>query len=288
MICLGYPTAEKVQTIVDYCSANGIRKVFGLSPARLQFDCGGTPDLEWIEYANIIEYRYYYRLLQEIDRDTLVVVNECLRTQNRYDLTYNCIRKFLFQTQHRIIFQHLPLIDTFDDFMVLFDFDTRSERKFQKWQPAFRGEIDLRITPISVAFAAEVIAAAAKDHDAYNARRRQLIDGIGMKDPHTIPRNLYLSTGSVRLRGVTEDRWYVGRNRRFKLSSLQTYRDPEFPRRYDVFEFCHNFVDFAEFCAASQQSSFRVVSSDLKVDQWYFERYCAWAQRVADAYTALS
>ena len=63
-------------------------------------------DDEFIEWADIIEYRYYYRLLQEIGSKTLVVVNECLRTQARHDLTYNCMRLFLNQTDHRLIFQY--------------------------------------------------------------------------------------------------------------------------------------------------------------------------------------
>ena len=70
----------------------------------------------------IIQYKFYYRLLQEIGKDTLLVVNECLRMQNRYDLTYNCLRLFLQQTPHALVFQYLPIIDTIADFMVLFDF----------------------------------------------------------------------------------------------------------------------------------------------------------------------
>lgn len=287
MIRLGYSVDQKQSTITEYCTSHGIKKVFGLSPVRMQFPCD-APGFEWIEYADIIRYRHYYRLLQEIDRDTLVVVNECLRTQNRYDLTYNCIRKFLFQTQHRIIFQHLPLIDTFDDFMVLFDFDTRSERKFQKWTPSFRKEVDLQVQPAHVRFHTVEITADRKSHAAYEKRKRELIDGIGTKDPHTIPRNLYLSTGALRLRHVDPGAWYVGRNARFKLPNLQTYRDTTFTRQYEVFEFCHNFVDFAEFLALSRQETFRVLVADLKVDQWYFHRYRDWSQRLADAYAALS
>lgn len=287
MIRLGYSVDQKQSTITEYCTNHGIKKVFGLSPVRMQFPCD-APGFEWIEYADIIRYRHYYRLLQEIDRDTLVVVNECLRTQNRYDLTYNCIRKFLFQTQHRIVFQHLPLIDTFDDFMVLFDFDTRSERKFQKWAPGFREEIDLHVQPAHIRFHPVEIPTDRKSRVAYEKRKRELVDGIGTKDPHTIPRNLYLSTGSIRLRHADPGAWYVGRNRRFKMPNLQTYRDGSFPHQYEVFEFCHNFVDFAEFLALSRQEEFRVLASDLKVDQWYLQRYGDWSRRLADAYSALS
>jgi hypothetical protein len=63
-------------------------------------------DAEFIEYNELIECRTFYRLLQEIDQRTLVVLNECLRNQNRYDLTFNCIRHFLRQTSHHLIFQY--------------------------------------------------------------------------------------------------------------------------------------------------------------------------------------
>ena len=94
MIRLGLSDDEKRACVARYRSEHGIGKVFILSPARFVFAC---EDSEQIEWAQIIQYRHFYRLLQEIDRSTLVVVNECLRTQNRSDLTYNCIRHFLQQ-----------------------------------------------------------------------------------------------------------------------------------------------------------------------------------------------
>jgi len=125
MIRLGYDDAAKDATITAYCAAHAIRKVFVLSPAKFRFSCS-TPH-EIVEWADIIEYRFYYRLLREIDQSTLIVINECLRTQNRHELAYNCIPLFLQQTGHQVVFQYLPLIESPEDFMILFDFDTRSQ-----------------------------------------------------------------------------------------------------------------------------------------------------------------
>jgi hypothetical protein len=107
---------------------HGIEKVFILTPANFSLACPFA-NHETIEWAVIIQYKFFYRLLQEINQRTLAVVNERLSTQNRYDLTYSCIRHFLTQSSHQIVFQHLPLIDSIEDFMVLLDSEARSRWK---------------------------------------------------------------------------------------------------------------------------------------------------------------
>ena len=36
------------------------------------------------------------------------------------------------------------------------------------------------------------------------------------------------------------------------------------------------------------QSGATVLVADLKVDRWYYQRYCEWAGRLNDTYTSLS
>ena len=79
--------------------------------------------LEFFKYSDLIMYKYYYRLLQEVNKDALVVINECLRTSNRYDLTFNCIRRYLSNKPHRIIFNYLPIKENESDFATLYDFN---------------------------------------------------------------------------------------------------------------------------------------------------------------------
>lgn len=286
MIAIGLTASDKTARIEHYVAEHGIRRTFVLTPRK--FVIAPAVDHEVIEYEQIIMYRYYYRLLQEIDHDTLIVVNECLRTQNRSDLTYNCIRNFLQQTTHQFVFQYLPIIDTIDDMMILVDFDTRTRWRREAWRPEMRGEIEiagrlpeLRMVPIEVATDEATKARYARD-------KRKLIDDLGLGDPHTIPRNLHLLSGAAKLAHVDPERRYVGRNNRLKIPTLQpfkvdAYADPP----YTVFEFCHNFIDFAEFLALSRQVEIPVLVSDLKVDRWYFQRYSAWLGRVRDAAAAL-
>jgi hypothetical protein len=217
----------------------------------------------------------------------LLVINECLRTQNRYDLTYNCIRQFLQQTRHQLIFQYLPMIDGIEDFMILFDFDTRSQWKREPFSTDLLSNAEVLINPIVPKFQEQQVETSAKVKGAYEKKKAELINGIGLKDPHTIPRNLYLTTGKSKLAQVNEAQHYVGRNNRFKLPNLVTYRDESFPERYTVFEFCHNHLEFNDFLALSGQVRLPVLTTDLKIDQWYLQRYREWVVRLETAIAAI-
>jgi len=285
MICLGYYSKEKNDIINKYCFDNNISKIFILSPKKFYFDCS-FHDHEFIEYSDIIEYVFFYRLLQEIDKNVLVVVNECLRTQNRYDLTYNCIRNFLNQTSHQLIFQYLPIIDTLDDFFILFDFDTRSKWKREKTESLLK-ESRIEVKPISIKLNKIEVKVDDALHKKYLKGKDKLFDNIGLRDPHTIPRNLYLLSGKAKLTKVNPLKKYIGRNNRFKLDNLSTYKENSFYDKYSVFEFCHNFISFSDFLALSKQTKIDVLVSALKVDQWYFERFQSWIQRINDAYSKI-
>ena len=66
-------------------------------------DLGDVP-IRQIEYNEVIMYRTFYPLLEEIGPDHLLVVNEFMRTRNRNDLTYNCLRHYLNQCGHTMVF----------------------------------------------------------------------------------------------------------------------------------------------------------------------------------------
>ena len=131
------------------------------------------------------------------------------------------------------------------------------------------------------------ITTDAETRERYAKEKRQLMDGIGLKDPHTIPRNLYLMSGKSKLAHVQAGSQYVGRNNRFGLDNMQTYRDGSFASASEVFEFCHNFIDFSDFLALSRQTEIPVLVADLKVDQWYLKRYQDWIRRIHAAHSVL-
>ena len=292
MILLGLTPEEKRRAILDYAQRHEIQHIVMLAPAKFAFPAPVTETVDWPE---IIMYRTFYRLLQEIGPQSLVVVNECLRTQNRYDLTYNCIRHFLNQAGHQLIFQWLPLIETLEDFMILFDFDTGSRWKRERFDPDLLAECTLQMTQRPPQLSAIPCPTDAKLRTDYQREKQKLLDGIGNKDPHTIPRNLYLMSGKARMQRIDAFAgWSIGRNNRFKMERWRTYKEATYPEAtypeapYTVFEFPHNFIDFADFMALSQQTELPVLVADLPVDQWYMTRYQQWAQRIEDGYASLS
>lgn len=287
MIFLGFTTAQKDDIVTRYCADHGIVKVYQLAPAKFAMPLT-FPNAEHIEWAGIIQYKYFYRLLSEIDKTSLIVVNECLRTQDRNDLTYNCMRHFLQQAGHQIIFQYLPIIDSIEDFMILFDLDTRSQWKREAFRPELLREASINIRAITPNLHPIAVEASVKDRETYTATKAKLFAELGLKDPHTLPRNLHLVSGKAKLRHVQTDAHYIGRNNRFKLPDMQTYKEGNYVHApYTVFEFCHNFIDFVDFLSLSKQTEIPALVADLKADQWYFDRYQRWLGRLSDAYSAL-
>lgn len=295
MICLGYPDDEKRAAIARYQSAHDIRKTVVISADDFPLP---VPDTDQVKYSDVIMYVTFYRLLQEIDRRTLVVLNECLRTQNRYDLAYNCIRNYLNQTEHALVFQFLPQIDTAEDFMALFDWATRSRWK----RRAFDADLILRETQVSVrrhplAFTAVPVATSARTRARYAAEREKLFRELGNRDPHMLPRQLYLLGGADKadyIRGQALPLFasgggrYVARNQRLGLAQVVSYAQAGPPAPYTLVELPHRFIDFADFLMRTGQTASDVLVADLKVDAWYFQRYTDWMGRLNDTYASLS
>lgn len=286
MIRLGFSVDEKIQTITDYIARHGITKTVIISPARFQFDwippCG-----EWLEWRQVIEYQPFYRLLQELDARSLLVINECLRTKNRYDLTYNCIRHYLNQAGHQLIFQHFPLIDGREDFMILYDFETRSRWKRFHFDDVDLREADIHIHRMEPAFTPIDVPASSVDVQRYQEAKNRLFAALGQKDPHTLPRNLYLQTGKLRLEKMDPAKRYLGRNNRFQLPNMITYRGSDAAPIHAIFEWPHNHIDLNDALTLTRCRALEVLRANLPVDQWYWTRYHTWREGLLATYTAL-
>lgn len=301
VIYLGLDDAAKGAIVVRYREEHAIRKVFVFSPERFApsfapehmtdppTQCDGRDGL-YIDWPDIIMYRYYYKLLQEVDGSTLVIVNECLRTQDRNSLTYNCLRNYLNQTPHVLVFQYLPLIDTSEDFMTLFDFATRSRWKREKFRPDLLSEAKIHVEPVPIELQPVRVRVDDKVRAAYakeKAARLAEVRGDPDKDPHLIPRNLLLVSGKAKLVHVDPTRPYVSRSNRFKLPNVETYRDAAGPGERAVLELPHNFLDFTDFLAVSRQHRIEALVADTKTEDWYLRRFQDWTQRVNDAQATL-
>jgi hypothetical protein len=300
MIHIGTPHADKHGIVKHYCQEHGIQKVVAISPKQFPLTLPGADN---VEYDEVIMYRTFYRLLREVDGRTLIVLSECLRTQNRYELAYNCIRNFLNQTTHQIIFQQLPQIDTREDFMILFDFDTRSRWKRRPFDPALiRDNAQVVVRPLPVAFGRVDVPTSARTRAKYQSDRDKLFDSLGARDPHIIPRNLYLIGGQDKAAWVDAQgagqlslfggdgraRQYVARNQRLKRDNIVSYADATAEDApYTIVELPHRFIDFCDFVQRTGQAGGDVLVADLKVDRWYYGRYAAWAERIHATYADL-
>ena len=105
MIRIGLGLKEKQKVVDEYLSNNNINKVYCLYYRDFKPSYKTDCEIEYVEYADIIMYKYFYRLLEEIDDKKLIIVDGCMRTQNRSELTYNCVHHYLNQTPHKIIFE---------------------------------------------------------------------------------------------------------------------------------------------------------------------------------------
>lgn len=283
MIFLGMTPEQKTEQIKKFCAGKDIKKIIVCSPSKFDFVIDASSPVQFVDWPEIIMYRTFYPLLQEIDSRTLVVVNECLRTQDRYDLTYNCIRHYLNQAGHILVFQWLPLIDEMQDFMALFDFATSSRWKRERFDVDLLENVAVNAIDRTPRFDFRWAPVDPRAQYTYTVEREKMFANIGPKDPHTIPRNLYLIGGKSKLALVPQDGWSVGRNNRLKISSMATFKEVGYQNApYTVFEFPHNFIDFVDFAALSGQTEFCVLGADLKIDRWYASRYQQWTERIAD------
>lgn len=296
MIYLGYDNEDKAAIIAAYCRRHSIQKTVVISPKQFPLPVDGG---DLVAYDQVIMYVVYYRLLQEIDRYTLVVINESLRTQNRYDLAYNCIRNYLNQTDHQLIFQQLPQIDAIEDFMILFDFDTRSRWKREKFDlNLVMDNAVVDVCPLDLQFNRIDVPTAAATKAKYAQERERLFAAIGAKDPHTLPRTLHLLGGRDKLNWIDTNsrptlfgggmsRRYVARNRRLGRDNIITYTGAQPGEPYTLIDLPHRFIDFSDFIRQTGQTRFDFLAADLAVDTWYFNRYQEWKERINETYASL-
>ena len=178
MIYIGEQNKEKI--IQDYIKTNSIDRVYVIGD-----DLGIG---EHIKFSDTIMYKYFYRLLQEINKTSLIVLNECLRKQNRYDLTYNCIRRYCLQTDHILIFNYYPIIKEEQDFMILYDMQQNNPflkepyKYVTKFEGVEVGKVEFEVKRIDYQVPEEVV-------QEYEKEKYKIAEEVN-KDPDIIPRRL--------------------------------------------------------------------------------------------------
>ena len=273
---------DKQKIISHYIEHNDIQFVVVIYAERMhQPDYNLPIKHEYIEWHQTVMYKNYYRLLQHITKKTLIVCDNILVHQNRYQLEYNCINNFINQTPHRLVFNYLPFIENKDDFMILLDFYNKNLYKGEPFRWEYLKDINIRIKPVHLTFDFVEIPVTDKDREQYQKKRNALFDGIKLKDPDTIPRNLALTAGDIRKQYMSKDDKYTARNMRCKAATMTTYKEDELNT---IFDFPTKRVEFIDLLTITKQTNIRVLTSELSIDKWHKNDYLAWRDRLEKFY----
>jgi hypothetical protein len=286
MIRIGLTAEQKHREIQRYVAEHNVKSVIVFSPKKfsLQLPALDVPIRE-VEYAEVIMYRTFYPLLEEIGADHLLVVNEFLRDKNRNNLTFNCLRHYLNQCGHQIILEYFPFIDDEADFMALLDFDTKSKRKGLGFFDGYLNDADIQCVNHNITLSVQTVCANPGE---YEFEKNRLFDELGNKDPDTIPRNLELFVGKWKKSAIIPDGLYAARNARFGMKNVINMAKVEYGKQYTLLDMPHRQIDMNDFLKQTGMSSVKFVSTGLPVDEMYITQFREWLERLEEFYAKTS
>lgn len=288
MIRIGLGERQKQKVVSEYLSTNKIKKIFCFYfkkfPIKFNVDC----EIEYIERADIEMYKYFYRLLEEIDENSLIVMDECMRTQNRSELIYNCAHHYCNQTPHKIVFEYFPIIEDKNDFMILLDFINKGKYKGKSFDYMFLQDEDIKIRPRKIRFDSISVDVTEKDKARYEEHKEKLFANLGNKDPDTIPRNLQLFAGDLKKKAIEPEKHYVARNKRFKLDNVLSYQEIEGKGDYIIIDTHYRRLDFNDFLKITGMTRIKYLNTMLTIDDYIVTEFTKWKARLDAIYAQAS
>jgi hypothetical protein len=286
LILTGLTEKQKQDEIRKYVKKNGVKSVIVFSPKKFYLDLPDLGDIpiRQIEYNEVIMYRTFYPLLEEIGKDHLLVINEFLRTANRNDLTYNCLRHYLNQCGHQIIFEYFPFITGPEDFMILLDFDTGSKYKGSGFDVETLHKSNVRCVNHHITLDIQTVKLPEGAEEEYNNKKEELFSSVGKHDPDIIPRKLHNFCGKWKKPYIRQDLYYVARNARYGLPNVITYPHVKDGGRYVILDFQHRRISMNDFLKKTQQPQLVFLSTGLSIDNYYIKEFKAWLERLEEFY----
>lgn len=295
MIRIGLNAEEKKQVINEYIKQNpGLKLIVIFTCEKFPADLYDGPiETERYGYKDIIEYKPFYHLLEVIDDGCLLVFDECMRTQTRSDLTYNCAHHYCNQTSRKIVFEYFPFIEKQVDFMILLDFLNKGKYKGKGFDDEYLREEDVLMKDNPIGYEVEYVPIREQQRKNYETKKESLFDNLGMKDPDTIPRNLHVFVGNYKKSYIVPERYYIARNARFRLDNVATYQSPGLmPLRTGLFDvsestiyvldFPHRRLDFNDYLKYTKAANVVFISTGLPVDNYYSNEFEQWLNRKSD------
>jgi hypothetical protein len=284
LIRIGLGPRQKQAELSTYIAQAGISKLYVFSPSAFAMTFAVSCPVEYYDYNDIIMYKTFYPLLEKIDDQSLLVFNECLRTQNRSDLTYNCAHHYCNQTPHKLIFEYFPFIESKDDFMILLDLQDKGRYKGKGFDYAMLHDEDIRMRPHHIKMEPIMVNITEKDRATYERTKERLFANLGQKDPDTIPRNLQLLAGDMKKSAIEADRLYVARNGRFGRENVLTYNEVSSKGDYTVIDMHYRRLNMNDFLKITQMRRVRYLTTSLPVDNYYANEFIKWTARLEAMY----
>ena len=262
---------DKKEIIKEFALRKNLSKVLVVSRFPDEWKDSGY---KVILFDDVIMYKVFYPLLAEVNNEYLLVVDECLKYQDKSHLTYNCLFHVLRLSGDVLIFQYNPIIQQKEDYNILNKLNSFSKSKEKiikgKFTPGLK---DKRI------FATE------KELSEYNKQKENQFSIIGNRDPDIIPRYLHLWASSIRKRGVEPFKNYIGRGNKQKISNFVTY-DSVKNNNVVIFDFPCYHNDFW-LAIRDKEDKVEVITSNLPVDLFYFNQYSKIIEEANGIFTSI-
>jgi len=288
MIRIGFTQKQKQNIINDYLAEHSIKKIYCFYYKNFPYRYKVDTEIEYIEYADIEMYKYFYRLLEEIDDSSLIIIDELMRTQNRSELIYNCSHHYLNQTPHRIIFEYFPIIEDKEDFMILLNFENKNKYHGKSFDYVYLKDEDVIMYPRKLKLNIINVETTEKEKERYEKRKEKLFDTLGNKHPDTIPRDLQLFAGDCKKKAIESDKLYVARNKRLKLDNVHSYQEVEKRKDYIVVDFHYRRLNFNDFLKFTGITKIEYLCTQLSVDNVMVNEFIKWKARLDAIYAQAS
>lgn len=287
MIRIGFNNIQKQSTISEYLKNNKIEKVyvfyFKKFKPNFEVDC----EIEYIEYAAIEMYKYFYRLIEEIDNNSLLIFDECMRTQNRNELIYNCAHHYCNQTQHKIVFEYFPIIDDVQNIMILFDFINKGKYKGKSFNIEILKDIDVKSINRVPDLKLIDLKISEIEVKAYEKEKDKLFNNLEKKHPDTISTALELFVGKFKKSYIESDKKYIARNSRFKKDNISTFKEAT-EKNLIMIDFPTRQIDLNDYIKRTLTNELTFINSTTKVDSYYISEYERFKKECEQIYAKTS
>jgi len=285
MIRIGQTDIGKKKIVNEFIKSNEqINKIYCFYFKKFPIKFNTKIDIEYIEYSETEMYRTFYPLLERIDQNTLLIFNECMRTQNRSELKYNCMHHYVNQCGYKIVFEYFPIIDNKEDFMILLDLIDKQKYKGKSFQYSFLKDEDIIMKPRKVKLITDIFHTSYGQKEKYESEKEKLFKNLGMKNPDTVPRNLQILAGNFKLAKIDNEHMYIARNKRFNKENVTTYDNIENRKDYIIIDFHYRRIDFNDFVRRTGIEKVNYISTDLSIDEVLIKEFIQWNARLEAIY----